>query len=586
MIKNDNSINEFLNQVNNKVRLSDFISQFVDLTEKGNSFVGKCPFHNENTPSFNVSNDKSLFHCFGCKAGGNILNFISKYKNLQFKEAVRYISNYSGIPFIFDEKIKRTNAEEKLLFELLNHTNHFFHQQLKQNTFAYKYIRSRGVSDEVISTFKIGFSPDHNVLVNYLESKGFDSDHIKKTDLLIKNKQNDFFGRFSNRITFPIYNFFNNIVGFGGRSIKNSKIKYINSQENIVFKKSQILYGLKQNLENIRENKEIYLVEGYMDVIKLYCSDIRNVVSSLGTTLSEIQLQKMWNFSDIPYICFDGDTAGINASKIISEKVLQFLVPGKSLKFIKIPDNNDPDSYLQENKKNDFLNLRSISKDLSTLVWENIQDSIEINTPEFLAIIDEKINDMISKIKHPKVSKEYLRFLKSKKDNFIWEKNRIKTSKSNKTGVEVFIENINEKIFLLMIISEKDYVSEFQEEIFQVKLLDNTLEKLKNKILKNLSDQQLINSLCVNDFKETNPKLFDEINALERIHIKGLKEGEKKLFFKQILNNLRLPFLVDERKIIQKEIIESSDNVISENLLKRYNKLSNEIKNIRNKDLE
>ena len=104
MIKNDNSINEFLNQVNNKVRLSDFIGQFVDLTEKGNSFVGKCPFHNENTPSFNVSNDKSLFHCFGCKVGGNILNFISKYKNLQFKEAVRYISNYSGIPFIFDEK--------------------------------------------------------------------------------------------------------------------------------------------------------------------------------------------------------------------------------------------------------------------------------------------------------------------------------------------------------------------------------------------------------------------------------------------------------------------------------------------------
>ena len=297
MIKNDNSINEFLNQVNNKVRLSDFIGQFVDLIEKGNSFVGKCPFHNENTPSFNVSNDKSLFHCFGCKAGGNILNFISKYKNLQFKEAVRYISNYSGIPFIFDEKKIKTNVEEKLLFELLNHTNHFFCQQLKQNSLAYEYIRSRGVSDEVISTFEIGFSPNHNVLVNYLESKGFNLDHIKKTDLLIKNKQNDFFGRFSNRITFPIYNFSNNIVGFGGRSIKNSKIKYINSQENIIFKKSQILYGLRQNQTQIREEKEIYLVEGYMDVIKLYCSDIRNVVSSLGTTLSETQLQKMWHFS-------------------------------------------------------------------------------------------------------------------------------------------------------------------------------------------------------------------------------------------------------------------------------------------------
>ena len=137
-----------------------------------------------------------------------------------------------------------------------------------------------------------------------------------------------------------------------------------------------------------------------------------------------------------------------------------------------------------------------------------------------------------------------------------------------------------------MIISEKDYVSEFQEEIFQVKLLDNSLEKIKNKILKNLSDHQIINSLDLNEFKATNPKLFDEINELERIHIKGLKEGEKKLFFKQILNNLRLPFLVDERKTIQKEIIESSGSEISENLLKRYNKITDEIKNLRNKDLE
>ena len=586
MIKNDNSINEFLNQLNNKVRLSDFIGQFVDLTEKGNSFVGKCPFHNENTPSFSVSNDKSLFHCFGCKAGGNIISFITKYKNLQFKEAVKYLSNYSGIPFLFDEKRKKTNVEEKLILELLIHTNNFFYQQLKKNTFAYKYVRSRGVSDEVINTFKIGFSPDHNILLKYLESKGFSFDNIKKTDLLIKNKQNEFFGRFSNRITFPIYNFSDNIVGFGGRSINNSKIKYINSQENIVFKKSQILYGLNQNLEHIRDKKEVYLVEGYMDVIKLYSSDIKNVVSSLGTTLSEIQLQKIWNFSDIPYVCFDGDEAGINASKIIAEKVLKFLVPGKSLKFIEIPDKNDPDSYLQDNNKNDFLNLKLKAKDLSTIIWETIKSSIEMNTPEFLAKLDEKINDMISKIQHPKVSKEYFRFLRSHKDSFIWEKNRIRTSSNRKVRVEEFIENINEKIFLKIIISEKDYVSEFQEEIFQVKLLDNSLEKIKNKILKNSSDQEIINSWNINDLKDENPKLFDEINELERIHTKGLKEEEKKLFFKQILNNLRLPFLVDERKIIQKKIIDSSDNVISENLLKRYNKITDEIKNIRNKDLE
>ncbi len=586
MIKNDNSINEFLNEVNNKVRLSDFISQFVNLNEKGNSFVGKCPFHNENTPSFNVSNDKSLFYCFGCKTGGNILNFISKYKNLQFKEAVNYVSNYSGIPFLFDEKKKKINTEEKLILDLLRESNDFFNQLLKRNTFAYKYIKSRGVSEEVISTFKIGFAPDYNILIKYLVSKGFSLDQIKKTDLLIKNKQNEFFGRFSNRITFPIYDFNNNIVGFGGRSINKSKIKYINSQENVVFKKSQILYGLHQNLEHVRNKKEVYLVEGYMDVIKLYCSDIKNVVSSLGTTLSETQLQKMWNFTDIPFVCFDGDQAGINASKIISEKVLKFLVPGKSLKFIQIPDNNDPDSYMQENKKDDFLGLKTKSKDLSEMIWDNIKDSIKIDTPEFLAVLDEKINNIVSKIQNPKISKEYLRFLRSKKDSFIWQKNRIKSSKFKKSSIEVFIENINEKIFLQMIISDKEYVAEFQEEIFQVKLFENTLENIKNQILENFSDQQSSKTLNISDIKVLYPKLFSEINELEKIHIKGLKEEEKKIFFKQILNNLRLPYLVDERKIIQKEIIESSESVISENLLKRYNKISDEIRNIRNKDLE
>ena len=142
----------------------------------------------------------------------------------------------------------------------------------------------------------------------------------KKTDLLIKNSKGEYFGRFSKRITFPIHNFSNDIVGFGARTIQNSKIKYINSQESLVFKKSQLLYGLKENLENIRLEKEIFLVEGYMDVIKMYSSGIKNAVSTLGTTLSEMQLKKMWNYSDIPYVLFDGDDAGQNAAKKIAEK--------------------------------------------------------------------------------------------------------------------------------------------------------------------------------------------------------------------------------------------------------------------------
>ena len=149
MIKNNNQIDQFLNEVNNKIRLSDFIGQFVSLNEKGNSHVGKCPFHNENTPSFNVNNDKSLFYCFGCKTGGNILNFISKYKNLQFKEAVDFVSKYSGISFHFDEKKRKTNREEQLILSILNESNIFFQQQLRRDAFALKYIRSRDIKSVI-----------------------------------------------------------------------------------------------------------------------------------------------------------------------------------------------------------------------------------------------------------------------------------------------------------------------------------------------------------------------------------------------------------------------------------------------------
>ncbi|MEE2694878.1 MAG: DNA primase, partial [Pseudomonadota bacterium] len=425
MIHSKNSVNEFLNEINIKVRLSDFIGQYVQLVERGNSYVGKCPFHNEKTPSFNVNNDKALFYCFGCKTGGNIINFITKFNNLSFKEAIDFLSKYSGINSTFDFKKSSENSEESILYKILKESNAFFQDSLKKTRVAYEYVREREISDLAIKDFNIGFCPDEKKLIRFLESKGFDPEQIKKTDLLIKNKNDQYFGRFSNRITFPIFNFNNFIVGFGGRTIQNSKIKYINSQENLIFKKSQVLFGLFQNFSNIRSNKEIILVEGYMDVIKLYESNIKQAVSSLGTTLSETQIKKMWNFSDIPYICFDGDEAGLDSSKKIAVKLLKFLVPGKSVKFIVLPEKIDPDLFMKENTKDDFVNLKKEARDLSDVIWNTIIDSVETHTPEFFASIDQKINDLTKKIDNKNISKEYYKFLSSRKDQFIWEKNRI-----------------------------------------------------------------------------------------------------------------------------------------------------------------
>ncbi len=586
MIKHNNSVNQFLNEVNNKVRLSDFIGQFVNLVERGNSFVGNCPFHNEKTPSFNVNNDKSLFYCFGCKAGGNIINFISKYKNLQFVESLIYISQYSGIPYIYDKKTSQISTEAKLLTNILCKSNTLFKELLEKKKIAYSYLKQRGITDEALKIFNIGYAPDHKNLLKYLELEGLSFDEIKKTDLLIKNNKGEFFGRFSNRITFPIYNFSNDIVGFGARTIQDSKIKYINSQESLVFKKSQLLYGLKENSEHIRSEKEIFLVEGYMDVIKLYCSGIKNAVSTLGTTLSEMQLKKMWNFSDIPYVCFDGDNAGQIASKKIAEKVLKFLLPGKSLKFVLIPGNLDPDSFLQNKKKDDFLALKNKAKDLSIIIWEGIENSIKSDTPESIALIDNKINEIVKKIDDAKVSKEYFRFLKSQKESFIWNRNNIRTSLKKKSYLNKIIENINEKLFLVMIIFYKNQLTDYHEEIFQIKLLNEQLENVKTEVLKNFTAESKLVLEEENYNKKLDPNLFIEIKELKKTHATSLNEEEKKVFFRQILNNLRLPNLLEERRLIEKQMVESSEKVISANLLKKYNKISYEIKNIQNKSLE
>ena len=198
-------------------------------------------------------------------------------------------------------------------------------------------------------------------------------------------------------------------------------------------------------------------------------------------------------------------------------------------------------------------------------------------------MIDNKINDIVKKIDDLKVSKEYFRFLKSEKDNFIWNKNKIKTHLKQKSFLNKIIENINEKLFLVMIIFYKNYLTDYYEEIFQVKLCDEILQELKIEVLKKYSEQSKYVQDEENTYKSLSPNLLSEIKELKKTHVMNLNKEEKKVFFRQILNNLRLPNLLEERKLIEKQIVESTEKLISENLLKKYNEISSEIKNIQNK---
>ena len=318
------SVEELLIQFNNRSKLSELISKYVTLTQRGNSFVGKCPFHDEKTPSFNVNDSKGLYHCFGCKAGGNVITFIQKFKNFSFPETIKYLSNYLGIDFVYEDS-EKFNLNTKL-FRILNLANDLFVKNLKTNNYALNYLKSRKIDLESIDKFQIGFCPNEEKIINYFSDFGISLEDLKKTDLFINKEDNNFFGRFKGRITFPIFNYSNKIVAFGARSLGASKIKYINSQESSIFKKSEILFGLTQNYEVIKKNKELILVEGYMDVISMYQNNFKCALSSMGTSLSSNQINKLWNLVDVPFVCFDGDKLAKSHQKKLHLRFLNFFL--------------------------------------------------------------------------------------------------------------------------------------------------------------------------------------------------------------------------------------------------------------------
>ena len=584
MIRKNISVDEILNQFNNRTKLSSLISKYVQLSPRGNSFVGKCPFHNEKTPSFNVNDDKGLFYCFGCKVGGNAITFISKYKNLSFSESIKFLADLLGIEISYENKEELKKKNNKIfVYELINA---FFKKSLEKNKNAFNYANLRIKNRQLISDFEIGFCPDDNELINFLKSEGLSIEEIQETDLLIKNRKNQFFGRFKDRLIFPIFNFSNKVVGFGGREInENSRIKYINSQESEIFKKSELLFGFKQNSEIIRKEKKIILVEGYMDVISLAQSEIKFAVASLGTTLSKIQIQKMWSYSDTPFICFDGDDAGRNSSKNIALKCLEFLVPGKSFKFIKLPEGYDPDTFLEKYSKKKFFELMQRSYNLSDLVWQIILESIDKPTPENIALLDQKIRLLSSKISNKIVSDEYFKFFIKKKNDYLWNLN-LKKKKTLHTKEKVQ-ELINEKLVLVFLIFEVELTRNFNEEVSEVIFGNKVLNSIKDDLFKrNIIEKKKIDLDYLVNNTECSKKILAEIESLNKTHLKGLNIEEKRVLLRHILDNLKIPILKKEAALIKKKILEADDDEKQSAQINKYNEILKEIKIIQNKELE
>ncbi|MCX6560570.1 MAG: DNA primase [Candidatus Aminicenantes bacterium] len=348
---------EIVEQVRQAANIIEIASQYTTLRARGHKHVGLCPFHNEKSPSFTVDADKQLYHCFGCGVGGDVFSLVMEKENLTFPEALRAMAERYHVPIPDQRKLSPQALKlEEQLVKLNESALAFFRKSLtstQEGRKALEYLKKRGVSDEIIEEFRIGYAPNSwDAQTSYFKAKGVSLALLEQAGLALPGKKpGEYYDRFRGRVIFPIANLTGKIVGFGGRTLFNVEPKYLNSPDTPLYTKGHLLYGLNTSKDAIRQAGESILVEGYTDYLSLYQAGFRNVVASLGTALTPNQLALVSRFAPRILLAYDGDAAGQTASfralPLLFEKGLEGRV-------LVLPENLDPDSFLKKYGAADF----------------------------------------------------------------------------------------------------------------------------------------------------------------------------------------------------------------------------------------
>ncbi|UFJ43141.1 DNA primase [Brevibacillus humidisoli] len=344
---------ELTQQIRSAIDIVDLISEHVQLKKSGRSMIGLCPFHSEKTPSFHVSAERQFFHCFGCKAGGDVFSFIMQMEQLTFPEAQRKLAERAGIqlPATHSADGEKENTAKLAMYEAHKLVAKLYHHVLTSMPYGQKameYLRKRGMSDQTIAEFQIGFAPDSwDFLTNWLQKRGFSLPVMVEAGLLARSESGQrIYDRFRGRIMFPIHDTQGEVIGFGGRSLDGSPPKYLNSPESPLFSKSSVIFNLHRSRTSIRKRKQAILFEGYVDVISAWQAGIQQGIATLGTAFTEQQARMIRRNAEQVIICYDGDAAGQEAT----EKAVDLLQQaGCAVRVAPLPQGVDPDEYIRRN---------------------------------------------------------------------------------------------------------------------------------------------------------------------------------------------------------------------------------------------
>ncbi len=372
--------NNFIDEIKSKVNIVDVIGREVPLKQSGSNFKGLCPFHNEKTPSFMVNEQKQIFNCFGCGEKGDVIHFVQRFNNLEFMEACEKLAEEYNIEI--PQHGTRKKVDMSHYYEINAIAARFFFNNLtKQSNPGYTYIRKRGISDETIRHFGLGYSLDSwNALHRHLQSKGIKDEDMLKLGLITQGKKG-VYDKFRGRLMFPIFNPQGKVIGFGGRALGDEMPKYLNSSESDVFLKKNNLYALNFTKKNISDDNQALIVEGYMDVISLYQSGIQNVVASLGTALTDNQCQLITRYTKNVVLSYDSDAAGIKAA-LRGIEVMR--ASHANIRILQVTGGKDPDEFVKKHGKEDFIKLvnsavpaTEFSLDILKKKY-NLEDNLEI----------------------------------------------------------------------------------------------------------------------------------------------------------------------------------------------------------------
>ena len=388
----------FINDLVNKVDIVDVIDARVPLKKTGREYQACCPFHSEKTPSFTVSPQKQFYHCFGCGAHGTAIGFLMEYDRLEFPDAIRALAESVGME-VPVESGSSERQDNQPLYDLMDASASYYRKALKGNERAIDYLKGRGLTGEIAAEFGLGYAPDQwEGLMDYLRQRGFRKEQLVTTGMGIPGKQDKPYDRFRDRVMFPIRDRRGRVIAFGGRVLDKGEPKYLNSPETPLFHKGRELYGLWEAKQAQRDIPRLVVVEGYMDVVALAQSGIRYAVATLGTATTPEHLDRLFRVTKEVVFCFDGDKAGRRAAWRALENSLETVRDGRQLKFLFLPEGEDPDTLVRKEGQAAFEARLDAAAPLSQFLIDRLSSQVDLGSIEGRARLVDLARPLIAKI--------------------------------------------------------------------------------------------------------------------------------------------------------------------------------------------